>query len=313
VSVKTLLHDFYDLTRLPLGIMAAIFGFTSGAIVLMVQEEKDPITLLIKTPEYWPLAILGLAIPFLIVGASMAINDYHDYEADRINKRMDRPLVRNPNLNPNYVLFLALSMITLGIIVSLFLFLDNILVVIGVILFSFLGISYNLWTKERGLIGNITVAFSDTAPALLALIAMKARDFDTIVLVIIMAAITFFGVVGRELVKGIMDIEGDRAANSKTFAVVHGPKKAVQLASVFFIIVIILAPLPLFIKFQNSLLYVFFMTITIILLFYTVIILYNDQSIKTGKKARTLTRNALWAGAFAFLVGALELGFRYVI
>jgi len=294
VSVKTLLHDFYDLTRLPLGIMAAIFGFTSGAIVLMVQEEKDPITLLIKTPEYWPLAILGLAIPL-------------------INKRMDRPLVRNPNLNPNYVLFLALSMITLGIIVSLFLFLDNILVVIGVILFSFLGISYNLWTKERGLIGNITVAFSDTAPALLALIAMKARDFDTIVLVIIMAAITFFGVVGRELVKGIMDIEGDRAANSKTFAVVHGPKKAVQLASVFFIIVIILAPLPLFIKFQNSLLYVFFMTITIILLFYTVIILYNDQSIKTGKKARTLTRNALWAGAFAFLVGALELGFRYVI
>ena len=290
--------------------MGALFGFTSGAIVLMVQEQKDIISILL-IPEYWPIAFLGLIIPFLIVGASMAINDYHDYEADRINNRMDRPLVRNPNLNPNFVLFLALSMIALGILISYLLFLGNILVVLGVILFSFLGISYSLWTKERGLLGNITVAISDTAPALLALLAMKAKDESTILLVFVMAGITFFGVVGRELVKGVMDIEGDRAANFNTFAVVYGPKRAVQLASVFFIIVIIISPLPLFIKFQNSLLYSIFMFITIILLFLTVINLYNDPSIEKGKKARSLTRNALWTGAIAFLIGALELGFRY--
>ena len=290
--------------------MGALFGFTSGAIVVMVQEKKDILSIL-STPEYWPIAILGLTIPFLIVGASMAINDYHDYEADRINNRMDRPLVRNPNLNPNFILFLALSMIALGILISYILFMDNILVVLGVILFSFLGISYNLWTKERGLLGNITVAISDTAPALLALIAMGAKDAGTIFLVFIMAGITFFGVVGRELVKGIMDIEGDRAANSRTFTVVYGPKRAVQLASFFFIIVIFISPFPLFIKFYNSFLYLLLMSITIILLFLTVIILYNDPSIENGKKARSLTRSALWTGAIAFLIGALELGFRY--
>jgi len=310
LPIKTILHDFYDLTRLPLGIMGALFGFTSGAIVVMVQEKKDILSIL-STPEYWPIAILGLTIPFLIVGASMAINDYHDYEADRINNRMDRPLVRNPNLNPNFILFLALSMIALGILISYILFMDNILVVLGVILFSFLGISYNLWTKERGLLGNITVAISDTAPALLALIAMGAKDAGTIFLVFIMAGITFFGVVGRELVKGIMDIEGDRAANSRTFTVVYGPKRAVQLASFFFIIVIFISPFPLFIKFYNSFLYLLLMSITIILLFLTVIILYNDPSIENGKKARSLTRSALWTGAIAFLIGALELGFRY--
>ncbi|WP_455463929.1 UbiA family prenyltransferase [Candidatus Hodarchaeum mangrovi] len=310
MSIKTILHDFYDLTRLPLGIMGALFGFTSGAIVVMVEEQMNILSLF-STPKYWPITILGLTIPFLIVGASMAINDYHDYEADRINSRMDRPLVRNPNLNPNIVLFLALSMIALGILISYLLFANNILVVLGVILFSFLGISYNLWTKERGILGNITVAISDTAPALLALIAMEAKDKGTIFLVFVMAGITFFGVVGRELVKGIMDIEGDRAANSRTFAVVYGPKRAVQLASFFFIIVIFISPLPLFIKFQNSLLYLLFMSVTITLLLFTVIMLYNNPSIEKGKKARSLTRSALWTGAIAFLIGALELGFRY--
>jgi geranylgeranylglycerol-phosphate geranylgeranyltransferase len=296
LSIKTIIHDIYDLTRLPLGVMGAIAGLTVGMFVVLIQEKevgKNTILLVLELlPQYWQLAILGLCIPFLIIGASMAINDYQDYEADRINKRMDRPLVRNPNLNPQYVLFFALLMITAGILLSFIL--------------SFLAISYNLWTKERGLIGNMTVAACDTGPYLLALIAMGGSDTDTIFLVLIMAGITFFGVVGRELVKGIMDMEGDRIAESHTFAVRYGPKQAVQLASLFFVTVIVLAPLPLFIKFHNNLLYAGFMLVTIILLFYSVVIL-RDPSVIKGKKARSLTRTALWTGAIAFFLGVLFL------
>lgn len=310
MSIKTIIHDIYDLTRLPLGVMGAIAGLTVGMFVVLIQEKevgKNTILLVLELfPQYWQLAILGLCIPFLIISASMAINDYHDYEADRINKRMDRPLVRNPNLNPQYVLFLALLMITAGILLSFILFIDNCLVPIGVAIYSFLAISYNLWTKERGLIGNMTVAACDTGPYLLALIAMGGSDTDTIFLVLIMAGITFFGVVGRELVKGIMDMEGDRIAESHTFAVRYGPKRAVQLASLFFVTVIILAPLPLFIKFHNNLLYAGFMLVTIILLFYSVVIL-RDPSVIQGKKARSLTRTALWTGAIAFFLGVLFL------
>ena len=291
--------------------MAAIAGLTAGMIVVLVQEKTPDETLLDFLSSYLlthlNLAILGLSIPFLIVGASMAINDYHDYEADKINKRTDRPLVRNPRLNPNHVLFLSLMMIAIGIILSLVLFSNNLLVVFGVIFFSFLSISYNIWTKDLGLLGNITVATCDTAPYILALIAMGARDEDTVLVVIIMSAITFCGVVGRELVKGIMDMEGDEAAGSYTFALRYGPKQAVILASLFFIGVIILAPVPLFIKFQNNLLYAFFIAVAIFLLLYTVIILFKDQSYEAGKKARHYTRTALWMGAIAFLVGALCL------
>ena len=295
--------------------MGAVAGLTAGMIVVLVHHP-DPtkntiIVVLELLPQYWELAVLGLAIPFLIVGASMAINDYHDYEADRINNRMDRPLVRNPDLKPEYVLILSLLMIFTGMILSFLLFMDNLLVVIGVTIFSFLSISYNIWTKERGLIGNMTVAACDMAPFMLALIAMAGKeggtDFNTAMTVLIMATITFFGVVGRELIKGIMDIEGDRVANSNTFAVKYGPKKAVQLASFFFVIVIILAPLPLFLTFRNNIFYAIFMVITILFLFYSVLILLRDQSIETGKKGRTYTRTALWSGVLSFLVGALSM------
>lgn len=295
--------------------MGAIAGLTAGMLVVLIQEKKprdDTSTVLLVLellPQYWELAILGLSIPFLIVGASMAINDYHDYEADRINKRIDRPLVRNPKLNPQHVLFLSLTMIAIGIILSFFLFMDNCLVSIGVAFFSFLAISYNLWTKDMGLLGNMTVAVCDTAPSILALIALGGSSLElaTVLMVGIMAAITFFGVVGRELVKGIMDMEGDRITESRTFAVRYGPKRAIQLASVFFMIVIILAPLPLFIKFHNNLLYAALMLGTIILLFASVVILYQDPSIFNGKKARSYTRTALWTGAAAFFLGVLFL------
>lgn len=295
--------------------MGAIAGLTAGMIVVLVHHQdpsRNTVFIVLELlPQYWELAILGLAIPFLIVGASMAINDYHDYEADRINNRMDRPLVRNPDLNPNFVLFLSLSMITVGILLSFFLFIDNLLVVLGVSIFSFLSVSYNIWTKEKGLLGNMTVAACDVAPFLLALIAMAGKeggsDFNTTLVVCIMAGITFFGVVGRELIKGIMDMEGDRAAESHTFAVKYGPKRAVQLASMFFLVVIILAPIPLFIKFQNNIFYAVFMLIAIFLLFYSIFILSRDQSVAAGKKGRKYTRTALWSGVLSFLVGALTM------
>ncbi len=315
MSLKGILHDIYDLTRLPLGIMGAVAGLTAGMIVVLVHHpdpSKNTIFLVFELlPQYWELAVLGLAIPFLIVGASMAINDYHDYEADQINNRMDRPLVRNPDLRPDYVLILSLLMIATGIFLSFFLFMDNLLVVFGVTIFSLLSISYNIWTKERGLLGNMTVAACDMAPFILALIAMAGKeggtDFSTAITVLIMATITFFGVVGRELIKGIMDIEGDRAANSHTFAVKYGPKRAVQLASLFFMIVIVIAPVPLFLKFQNNIFYAVFMLIAIVLLFYSVFILLRDQSVATGKKGRTYTRTALWFGVLSFLVAALTM------
>ena len=174
-------------------------------------------------------------------------------------------------------------------------------------MFSFLSISYNLWTKEKGILGNITVAGSNTAPYLLTLIALEAKEPDTILVVLVMAVITFCGVLGRELVKGIMDIEGDRITDSRTFAVQHGPKKAVQLASFFFLILIILIPIPMFIKFQNNYVYLILMVITVTMFLYTVFILYKDPSTRSGKKARSYTRTALWIGSAAFLVGALAL------
>jgi geranylgeranylglycerol-phosphate geranylgeranyltransferase len=187
------------------------------------------------------------------------------------------------------------------------LFPQNLFVALGVTFFSFLSISYNLWTKEKGIIGNATVALSNTAPYLLTLVALEAKDESTILVVVVMAIITFCGVIGRELVKGIQDIEGDRITDSRTFAVQYGPKRVVQLATFFFLLLVLLIPLPMLIKFHDNVFYLILMLITVGLFLYTVQMLYRDPSVESGKKARSYTRTALWIGSTAFFIGAVFL------
>ena len=41
MSLKTILHDFYDLTRLPLGIMAALAGLTTGTEYTIYSDHSE--------------------------------------------------------------------------------------------------------------------------------------------------------------------------------------------------------------------------------------------------------------------------------
>ena len=67
--------------------------------------------------------------------------------------------------------------------------------------------------------------------------------------------------------------------------------------------------LEMFIKFHDNLVYLGLMITTVCLLLYTVVILYNDPSVVSGKKARSYSRTALWIGSTAFFVGAFTLSF----
>ncbi len=293
-----------DLIRLPLCIMAAIAGFTAGIIVLKLQGGVGSDIIQIIQNHYVE-ATVGIWIPFLMVGGAMAINDYYDYESDKINQRFDRPLVRGV-FPRSFALIFGSTMIFLGILITIVVFQDLPLLVL-VLFFTVIAYGYNLYLKESGIAGNLLVSFSYAAPYALGAFAMKVKESTITLTIIVMVAITFFGALGREFLKGIMDVEGDQARGIKTVAVTKGPKTAALAANLMFFIVLILSPIPFFLSYAGNIVYLLFILITDALLLLSGIPLLLQPTKDNSKRGRMYTRLALWTGAIAFLLGALTI------
>ena len=61
-----------------------------------------------------PFVLLTIIPPFFIEIASFAVNDYFDLESDKLNKRMDRPLVSG-EINPSFALYVSIIATGIGV------------------------------------------------------------------------------------------------------------------------------------------------------------------------------------------------------
>lgn len=296
-----------EVLRLPLCITASIAGFTVGFIIMHITEPSA--TFLDLLDKYFWQFIIGIFLPFIMVGAAQSINDVYDLESDIANKRYDRPLVRG-DLDPNFVKYLSIVLLLAGPLIAGWLF-DSISVLGLCLIFAGLAFWYSAaGLKRSGILGNIAVSTGYTAPYIIGAVSIEAfypgqLSQELILSILLMSAITFFGALGREFMKGIMDVEGDKVVGVKTVAVVFGPKNAAKLSITFFCLAIILLPLQLLLIFKNSLFFVIFMLVMMFFLVYTIILLIKAPTAETVKKTRFLTRYAFYAGAVAFLLGGL--------
>jgi geranylgeranylglycerol-phosphate geranylgeranyltransferase len=278
--------------------VAASVAALTGIIIASRLEKNEYIT-------HSPITLFfSLLIPFLLVAGSMALNDYIDLEVDIANKRTDRPLVRG-ELNPEWVKWGAFFSFLVGLGLCLPVFPDKpeIFVLSGG--FAFLAISYNYKLKDLGVVGNFATALTFIAPHALGALTVGLAKRDTQVTIGLMILIVFIAAFGREIFKGIMDVEGDALRNATTVARVLGRKNAAIISSVFFIITVCLTPLPLFVSFQNNIAYAIMIAILDILLLYTVVSILRDQSYEVAKRGRIVTRFAELSGVMAFLFGAI--------
>ena len=178
----------------------------------------------------WLAALCALA-----TGAGNVANDVCDADIDRVNKPR-RPIpsgrlsVRSASLwyaiVSMAVIALALTMVprTLATVVlawqaSLFL--------------------YARWLKRSWPAGNLAVA-AISASALYGG-ALAAGDPRAAALAMV---IVFAFVLCREMVKGVEDVVGDRAAGARTLAVVAGKETAARVAAASMLVVAAAMPLP---------------------------------------------------------------------
>ena len=121
--------------------------------------------------------------------------------------------------------------------------------------------------------------------------------------------IAFLAGAGREIMKDVMDFEGDALKNIKSFPSYFGKEAANLIASIFFILSVALSIIPFFINIDKSyyhdLIYIAIVMIADAILVYISITIIKDVGKDYMSKCRKLTLVAILIGLIAFLIGAL--------
>ena len=181
--------------------------------------------------------IFGLFIGFFLTAFSMVLNDIIDIEIDRINTP-NRPLPSG-RISINNAKIYAIILAIIGILFTIYFSIYAIIIAISTLIISIL---YNTKGKRTGLIGNIMVAYCVAIPFLFGAIIIS-NSINIKILTFFMLA--FLSTIGREIIKGIADIKGDKIKNIRTLALSYGVKKAAIIASLFYLITIIFVDLGL--------------------------------------------------------------------
>ncbi|MFN4046116.1 MAG: geranylgeranylglycerol-phosphate geranylgeranyltransferase [Acidilobaceae archaeon] len=199
-------------------------------------------------PSFIPFtSLVGIVVGgLLIVFSIMVVNDIVDMEADRVNVPW-RPLPSG-RLGVGLAWRLALAYTLLGLTCT---FLIEPMPETTLIALWFLALAhfYNFMGKRVLIVGNVIVAFLTAFPLVYGVFI--ARHYlgpqwgpDDHLRVSIFWAMVFLSVLGREIAKGIVDVEGDRAVGSKTIANTYGESRAALLSSFLYVASIALSLLP---------------------------------------------------------------------
>jgi geranylgeranylglycerol-phosphate geranylgeranyltransferase len=176
--------------------------------------------------------VSGVLLLFLVVlcitGAGNAINDYYDAEIDRIN-RPGRPIPVGA-ITEKAALGYSLILFAAGMILSYF---TNLFCAAIAVFNSLLLVWYASRLKGVPFAGNLAVSYLSGS---IFLFGGAFAGPGGIFRVVPIAAITFLGTLGRELLKDAEDVTGDAAGGARTVPLVFGVRRTAALA--LFVVVI---------------------------------------------------------------------------
>ena len=246
--------------------------------------------------DLWLNLAYGLVTGFTLTAASMAINDYYDRDIDAINEPK-RPIPSGA-VKPREALVFAFILTVIGFAAA---YLTNLYCLVLAVLAWVVTLTYTVVGKRSGLPGNFLVSMIVAVPIIYGSYALA----ETIALnVLVFAFMAFLAMTGREITKGIVDVEGDKVRNVKTLAVRFGDKAAAVVAAGFYVLAVLLSPLPLSMNLV-SVWFVPLVAVTDFGLIASSFMLLKDYSRANAKKIKNMV--LLWSliGLLAFVVGAV--------
>jgi len=278
------LYAYFRLIR-PINGLIAFMAVILGAF--LAGSNSDSLGKVIIT------AIAAL----LLLSAGNALNDFYDIETDKINRPL-RP-IPSGHIKRRSALIFAIALFILG--ASLGLFVSRAALIVAIIV-SILLVFYTTKLREFILIGNIVIGLLTGLTFVSGGIASESigRSF-------IPATFAFLFITGREIVKDIQDIKGDRAAGMLSLPLKWGQRKSVYISLIFLAMVIIISPIPYVLN-----IYSFYYLICVIfgvdlVMVYCIWILLKAPLEKSAAKVANLMKFDIFIGLGAIYIGNIGL------
>ncbi len=244
----------------------------------------------------WGL-FLGFATGFTLTAASMTVNDYYDRGIDAVNEPT-RPIPSGA-VEPRRALAFAGILSGIGFLAAI---LTN-FVCFAIAVFAWLVlVVYVTVGKRTGLAGNFLVSACVSIPFVYgSSVAIGSVGLN----VVFFVALVFLANTGREITKGIVDVEGDKSKGVKTLAVQYGERWAAVVGAIFFLSAVALSPLPWVMNVVSSW-YIPFVAVTDLGLVSSSVLLLRDFSRKNARRTKKTVLLWFTFGLLAFIAGSIH-------
>jgi geranylgeranylglycerol-phosphate geranylgeranyltransferase len=238
--------------------------------------------------DFWAEVLLSMAVVFCFTAAGNSFNDYFDREVDRV-AHPDRPIPRGL-VSPSGALNTALALFGVAVLLSILVSIVSFFIVVTSVLVM---VGYEKLLKAEGLAGNLAISWLTGALFLFGGAAVESLD-----LAWILAALAFLATLGREIVKDVQDIEGDRGSRI-TLPMRIGPKKSGVAASVAFVAAVGLSPAPYLLGLMSEWYLPAVLVADAIFIYVALIHFRNPQ------KGQKVAKLAMIVALLAFLIGGV--------
>ncbi len=242
------------------------------------------------------ILVIGFLTGFLGSSSSMLINDYVDRKVDAINKPW-KPLPQG-RVSPRNVLYLSIALLILGVIINIPI---GFSASITALIYIVVGFMYSFLRKYWW--SHFIVSFSTTGPIIYGYV-LSGMPMDKLGLASLFALTIFFITSGREVLKAIMDVEGDKRYGYSTIPIVFGIGKARIIMVILGVTGSLIGVYIGLAGYANTI-YTVTISVAAIIYIYYILTAYkgiNDQGVL--EKARRNTLYAMLLGLIAFLGSA---------
>ncbi|MEM2110624.1 MAG: geranylgeranylglycerol-phosphate geranylgeranyltransferase [Candidatus Bathyarchaeia archaeon] len=241
--------------------------------------------------------LLGFITAFTLTGASMAVNDYYDREVDMINEP-SRP-IPSGIIKPKESLIFAAVLTAIGLVAAFF---TNLFCLMIAAASWVVSITYVTKGKRTGLPGNFLVSACVAIPLVYGSFVIRQ---DLALNTMVYASLAFLASTGREVTKGIVDIEGDKTKKIGTIAISYGTKNAAYMASAFFLSAVCLSFLPLWLGLVSNW-FIPFVVVADVGFVSSSVMLMRKHSRENAKKIKNQVLVWMLMGLIAFIAGTIK-------
>ncbi len=276
-------RDYLEIMRpvnsVMLGIAIIIGAFITGGTEIL--------------SDGWSL-VFAFLTGFTMSGAAMAINDYYDREIDAVNE--PKRAIPSGRISPRAAVIFTGFLSFVALASSYLISMEALLIAAFAWVVMMV---YSIWGKKTGFPGNLMVSVSVALPFMYGGIMTGSLAAS-----LSFSGIAFLANTGREITKGIVDVDGDKREGVRTIAVTSGEKNAARVASLFFLSAVLVSFYPVYSNLV-SFWYIPFVAITDLGLIYSSYQVMRDPTRETSRQVKTRILYLMLAGLIGFAAGSL--------